>query len=77
MQALREIYESGDEGVIDAIHSNLVTFLRTVRTDRKLKETEHKVDRLNTRCYNTDQKVEKLEAAIERLTGESEKKGLR
>ena len=73
IQALREIYESGDAGVIDAIHSNLMTFVRTVRTDKKLKESDKKATELSVRCANTERKMKELNAKFERFSEETKK----
>jgi len=49
---LREIYDYGDPGVINAIHSNLQTFAKTIHNDHGVKQRDQKIIELESSIDN-------------------------
>lgn len=59
---LQQIWEHGDNGIIEAFKANLQTLARTVRKERQLNRQTEKTKQLEERISNLEKKLETKEA---------------
>lgn len=64
---LKVIYDYGDLEIINAIHSNLKTFNRTVVREIEAEKLKQKVLRLDEENAEQKSRIDKLEKAVEKL----------